>query len=931
MSSLSLKEHIIQNVESRIYYASRFPDWKGQNVICPFHEDDTPSLSINLKNGGAKCHSAICGIAFGNIVHFEANLKNISEREAANNLYQEFIRPWISPKIYSPYLANAAKIRKVAEFVAKAGKIAEEYHIGWSESKKRLTFPIINPWNKLVNIRFYKPKDYRLDSDVKIYSFGKGQGYGVNEFWPWPRMLKFNREIPWYFMASERETLMALAMGLQAFCCTAGEGNFPKPTDYQKFFEGLKILTVFDNDKAGQAADSKAAEYFKYAESVEKLPLGLKEGQDFADWVFAGGTKKDIVFIQPESIFSFSGSTSKEPQVKSGLKEKTIEGIFNVSDISNNPKTLNHIIEVHGVVAAKSSVTYSLPIRFRVDTDVGSKEIKITPGRKLLRFIKSKDEVIYDIVRKKAKTEEGRVTPLEWVTATEVEIIPLAAIDKTISYTMQRCFYLGCQIDSNVAYKMHVMPTSETRTQQTVGLILDIEPIHRALDTFAIDDSTFASLYESFRPEGKVWDKLAGIAKCVSENYSYISNRDDWHIATLLSWCSPLMWKFPNENEMQRGWINTLCLGDTETGKSRVTRTFQRITNSGTFVSAENSTFVGLIGGAVKTGSDQFMLKWGRIPLADRQLVVVEELSGLSVKEISNMSDVRSSGIARLDKGGLSAETNARTRLIFLSNVRNPKKTLADYLSGVTAVQELIGHGEDISRFDLIITLIDTEVSVNVINSKRTDQTEKEKYIHTKDFEALIKFIWSLKPDQIIFTEAAYEECLLATRKLSEIYHPSIPIFKGGSGRYKIGRIAAAIACATFNYYSNESAVVVEEKHVKCAVRFLKMLYDKSSLGYLEYSNRMYDRSSIGNVEELTTGFRLVIPARIRSKVADSLIHAARFTRDELQAVAGLANYQADQLIGLLLREKAVRKGDANLWEITKAGKSWLKRFLRKS
>src|SRR5687768_5397893 len=171
-----------------------------------------------------------------------------------------------------------------------------------------------------------------------------------------------------------------------------------------------------------------------------------------------------------------------------------------------------------------------------------------------------------------------------------------------------------------------------------------------------------------------VFGYMLDLAEHVSKHYSKIYNRPDWHLVALLSWLSPIGWMFPFEKEIQRGWMNSLAIGDTQTGKSKVIQTLQKLFNSGAVVNAENCTYVGLVGGAVKMGSGQFMLRWGRIPLCDKQLVVIEELSGLSVDEISNMSDVRSSGVARLDKGGLSAETQARTRLIALSNVRPVNK-----------------------------------------------------------------------------------------------------------------------------------------------------------------------------------------------------------------------------------------------------------------
>ena len=56
------------------YYQGEFPNlrFKGEwaKVVCPFHEDHHPSLSINLREGHFKCHA--CGAKGGGIVKFHA-------------------------------------------------------------------------------------------------------------------------------------------------------------------------------------------------------------------------------------------------------------------------------------------------------------------------------------------------------------------------------------------------------------------------------------------------------------------------------------------------------------------------------------------------------------------------------------------------------------------------------------------------------------------------------------------------------------------------------------------------------------------------------------------------------------------------------------------------------------------------------------------
>jgi len=248
------------------------------------------------------------------------------------------------------------------------------------------------------------------------------------------------------------------------------------------------------------------------------------------------------------------------------------------------------------------------------------------------------------------------------------------------------------------------------------------------------------------------------------------------------------------------------------------------------------------------------------------------------------------------------------------------QKNLVQYLSGVKAIQELIGHPEDISRFDLIVTLVDSEVSSDVINSPADEAIETT--FTPSQLQRLCQFAWSLKPQQIRFSDDAYLLCLQWTKKMQEIYHPSVPIFKAASGRLLLARIGAAIATLQFSW--DGEMLTVESEHIEAAVNLLRSLYDKPSFGYLEYSKQMQDREAIKQLPELLRSIKSNIKPAILEVVLENLIHSAKFTRDELAAIGSMQLFQADDLVGALLRSRVIRKGEANTWEITKPGEKWM-------
>jgi hypothetical protein len=804
----------------------------------------------------------------------------------------------------------------------------QNFHLGVETKTRRVTIPIPDQYGNWVNIRFYQLPRHRTKSTVaKLYSYRTegGGSHGKLDLFSWLNLPDYTTSEPLFIMKAEKDTMLGWQLGLQTICATCGEGSWDDT--WTELISDFDAIILFDNDKGGRAGADKLLQRLQGRIRSVKVGNIPKQHKDFADWIVAideltPEQKADSLLPQAKPIPPPSDST---------LSPTTIE-LHEVTAIGYRPDLLNRKIKTKAIVAAKADHSFSVPFKFEIRSGNAPARIFVLPiGRELLRFIRCGDDLIEDIVCQivclPRKTTEIKI--LEYETVIEVEVIPVAASDQSSVYVMQRCFFFGRWIESNVPYMLEVIPTSEIRSQETVGIITHAEPIARTVDSYHFTTSDLDEL-RSFQPRRgeSSFDRLASVARELSERHTKIFNRVDWHIAALLTWCSPIGWKFPGETDCQRGWINALALGDTETGKTQVAKILQRLFSCGHFISSENCTYVGLVGGAIKMGSGQLMLRWGRIPLCDKQLVILEELSGLSITDISNMSDLRSSGIARLDKGGLSSETHARTRFLAISNVRAIDKRLADYPSGVTAVQKLIGHGEDIARFDLIVTLTDKEVASEVINRPVDYSNSSADSINPQQWQNLIRFIWGLKPEQIDITTEAYLRCLELTQELGQIYHSSVPLFKDASGRYKLTRIAAAIACLQFHW--NGVKITIEEEHIECAGKVLRMLYDKPSLGYLEYSERMYQRENVGGTDLLDDITRKVFADRERRhKSFDVLIHSEKFTRDEMMAAGSISQTAADLLIGTMYRERVLRKGEANVWEITPAGLIWMKSQLQ--
>ena len=696
---LDIKQYVLERVEPKIYYKARFTRWNPKvrtNVTCVFHTGDKkPSLSINLRNGGARCFASSCGASIGNIVHFESRLRKISEEEAAKNLYHEFVRPIVPENVWQKFHTELLNDSDLSQELFRATRLnsysVKQFKIGYDERSARFTFPIESQFGDIINVRFYRLKTAeRKSSDVKIYSLVQNKGkddeirYGENGLFPWQLLRTYSTAKPLFFMASEKETMLACQLGLQAVCTTGGEGSWRE--EWLELFEGYEVGVVFDQDAGGRKASEKM---IATLQPTAKIVVGLelpfdsdyRGDRDFDDWIISNTGNPHALanlfkagLLQKSPTLPFSLETRQEKLLDDewAVPKYFDSNIHDLGEIRARTDFLDHCIQTKGIVAASSSKSFDIPYKFKVKTKSGVINYSMPVSRELISFVGASDDEITHTLSKLVKAEV-----IEWkadkrISMMEVEIVPIVEVtsDTEGRYITQRCFVLGKIIESNTPYNLTVIPTTLTRSQEKVCIIISADETAAIIDTWTFNE-TEASILETFKPKNteSVYDKLESLAEEIAVNHTKIFDRPDWHIVALLSWVCPLAWYFPNEKELQRGWLNTLAVGDTQTGKSKVVATLQSLFKLGDIVNAENCTYVGLVGGAIKVGSGQMMLRWGRIPLCDRKLVIIEEFSGLSVEEISRMSEVRSRGIARPRRAGRVARSGFCFRRAALRSV----------------------------------------------------------------------------------------------------------------------------------------------------------------------------------------------------------------------------------------------------------------------
>jgi len=282
-----------------------------------------------------------------------------------------------------------------------------------------------------------------------------------------------------------------------------------------------------------------------------------------------------------------------------------------------------------------------------------------------------------------------------------------------------------------------------------------------------------------------------------------------------------------------RGWLEFKIVGDTGTGKSELLNNLQDFIKLGARVNAESTSRTGLTYKMEQSGSGgAWYIVWGAWPLADKEMIWIDEDTGISKEEYGEMTLARSDG--RLEvKRAVTAETPCRVRAILSGNVPKGRR-IVDYGQGVESLKDIFNN-EDIRRFDFAIFMRAADVDPEVYN------TELPTFPSTITSEALknnILFAWSRKPEDVLFTNEAIDEILRVSTALSKVYGKAndIPLVSPSDQRNKVARLAVALAALTHSVDESGERIRVLPGHATFIYEYLKALYNAPGCGLNYYS-----------------------------------------------------------------------------------------------
>lgn len=883
-------------------------------MLCPVHDDTEPSIAFNVEKNLWLCHACK---AKGDVVSFLAYtvsktrsviLADLSTRydmEDVKSINPQRIEEWHAD------IESAGPLLKALYDRGITAKMIRDHRIGYDVKNTRITIPIFDDQGRVVNVRKYLPGAPGPEKMRNVHGFSKPRLYPANQF---------DYDVIWV-LGGEMKALLAASIlnphNIGAITPTAGEGAWDP--DWNVKFRGKKVFLCFDIDNAGLSAAKKiGTTLFSYATELHTIHIPLDKDEyptgDLNDYV--GGenaTKEDVLALQAKA-------TVFEPQYIDGATHTADNEEIPVSlGKSDLPEYIGKRIATSGIVIAADDSPYFAPSQVRVSCDRKQKAciacaiygLEPTPegfvdvsiddtNRGLLYFPNIPEAKVHESTRlcigvPQCKSVAFR--PLTKIAIREIRIQPQLEISKhETDHTVKPAFLIGEELELNAPYHFGAVLWTSPKTQQAVLMITRAERAEDSLDSFHPESEQLDEL-KIFQP--KNWtlegleEKLNSIYEDFEANVTRIYKRRELHLTFDLAYHSALF--FTYKKRQYPGWVNALVLGDSAQGKSETAIRLAGHYSLGERTECKNASVAGLLGGLQQMGTRWFV-SWGVIPRQDRRLVVLEEVKGTPVETIGKLTDMRSSGIAELDKIE-RRRCSARTRLVFVSNPRSDLP-LSSYAYGIEAVPELIGSPEDVRRFDLACVLDARDITQQAIQDSEK-ATSKE--VYTQELcRRLVLYAWTRAPEELIF-----EDDTIVQKVANEVvskFGSTIPLVDQASVHLKVGRLAVALALRTYSVV--DDVVLVRNVHVQYIGQFMTEMYSGQHFGYDKFAHH---ESIVMQIRDPKIIEKTIRMSRYPLDLVEFLLSTPELIDSDFEEFAGDRD-SGRQLLSLLVRKGAIRR-----------------------
>lgn len=886
----------------------------GENSVpCCFHHDKTPSLTIDTQKKIYHCFG--CG-AHGNENDFimqyygiDRNqvtaFKEILMKSDSIEDYETFSR---GGKAYKTNFTYMELVRMgISEDLLEELKVGVEVYSELNEdtgvmdikqnlTSTRLVFPIICKGRILDN------RAYTIDKSVVPKCLSKPNVAGGLVL---PYHLWKDDMMPTVVCEGEKDMLFARAHGYNAI--SLGSCN-NLPNVFLQDFKDRYVYIVYDNDAAGRAGAQKlASALFSVTKYVFIADIGkyVKEDkEDITDFFVKYKFKKDDFDEMLTNAVEFDANANEEY-----LKKSYPEVSLNEASTTYLGKTVRSNVQVVATYEEQFSVPgYASFIKeaatgkeesnkhhkgdseywtlqknnfddILVLTDNNLKKQQICDNLRQIVGWGNEDHVKVNLSNYK--------TIFKAIVADCTESIVVKEIKRTefICYTDIK---LEAGKNYQIIYKVVPHPY---KGQQQVLIVTDVKESGDVITAFEVTPAAIDDL--------KAFQGVSFYELQEKQKYYVNFNVDNRLLLLIDLWYhTPKAFNFGRFTEI-KGFLDGLIVTESRTGKSSTAQALSKLYGLGQIASLAGSaaTPAGLIGGSVKAGGSS-AIRPGLIPRQHNRSIIFEELAKAKYSLIPELTDIRSSGLVRINRSTGDLTLPGSVRMLFLSNAKSDDEGLArpiiSYPNGIEVIKPLIGSVEDIARFDFIYVLADTPREIDPLWTPEEGFTEKQ-------LQTRIRWIWSRTTDQIKLSNEVQKYIVEKSTALNKDYLCSVKIFSTETWK-KVARMSIAIAGYTVSTDMEYQDIIVTKRHVDIACEILKSLYDNQIFKLKEFVEE--ERKKLDcSLTDLNIIKELVIrhPTAMRY-----LSNNGAVAKNSLKTISGLDELNFNNLLQTLTKENFI-------------------------
>lgn len=884
-------------------------------VVCPFHDDHNPSLSVGVADGKYKCFAAGCSANKGG--DFFALVSRITQKPRdvivgeLSSRYDLYNKGYIDPSVIEREVDTLAleKSKTLRQELLARGLTQDtisRFRLG-ATPDGRITIPVEDQYGGIVNTRIYAPGAPSADKMKNLRDRGEVRPYPISQ-------LKFDEIV---FTGGEVKALAGLQtlneVGVGCICLTNGEDSWLPGFD--ESLKGKLVTLAFDIDAGGQSATrDKAHRLAGFAREVRVIDFGLDPKRyptgDLNDFVAQGGDlRRAYKEAKPWKLLNKDADDSK-------ILELPLSEALHADHCGKRVTTT-------AVISAVDRSPYAVPFEVKIDCNRDQDfcptcpimpkarhevyELATDSSQTLGRVSVNTRQRDYTVKEDLGIPEACRACSVQVERMLKAEITRISPdmdmqSDGTDRMLQAAVIVSDDTVEMNVNYSMTGRVQAHPATQEIAFVVDKLEPTRDALSCFALDNPEAMQIFQpsKWTVEG-LRSKFDELYEDFETHVTQIYFRRDAHLLADCAYHTPLFLRL--EDKAIKGWGEVLIIGDSAQGKSEIVQGLQSHYGLGHINDCKTSTAAGLLGGIIKSGDGSWLVTWGIIPQNDRRLVVLEETKGASTEVLGQLTAMRSTGIAEQSKIEHS-RAKARTRLIAVSNPRSDRQ-VATYSFGVETARELMGSLEDVRRFDACLVLSAKEVdAVKLEKVKRSRRDNPVTHRHTaKLCNKLVLWGWTLPDSAVRWEDTDY--LMDKAAEFGQKYTDVIPIVDSGSIRFKIARLAAGLAVRTFSTIDDGYTLYVRNCHIDYILQFLTRIYDSDIMGYARLTQAVRMDDHISDVKEVVDALKSTTYPK---DLIESLQTADVFQLGDLELWTGSDRWEAQMLLSLLFRKRAVKK-----------------------